>query len=95
MKKGILTKYPGIRPVFSVNGTNNSGNNAAPTFQLAVAQYKLGNGSFWTPHSGAIQSFPLPYDPAGRPVRIETKHTVTVTTHLYVGDQLNLLPLLH
>lgn len=76
--------------MFSVNGTNRRGNNAAPIFQLQVAQYKFGNGSFCTFQSGAIQSLPDPYEPAGRPVNIETKHTVTVTTHLYVGDQLKL-----
>ena len=84
------TKYPGMRPVFSVSGTNRSGNRAAPTFQLAVAQYRFGNGSFCTFHRGDIQSLPDPYEPAGRPVKIETKHTVTVTIHLYLGDQLKL-----
>lgn len=33
---------------------------------------------------------PEPYEPAGRPVKIETKQTVTVRIHLYVGDQLKL-----
>lgn len=59
-------------------------------FQLAVAQYRFGNGEFWTFHSGDIQSLPDPYEPAGRPVKMETKHTVNVRTHLYVGDQLKL-----
>ena len=79
--------------MFSVKGTNKSGNKAAPTFQLAVAQYRLGNGSFWTCQSGAIQSLPEPYEPAGKPVKIETKQTVTVRIHLYIGDQLKLFNL--
>lgn len=49
-----LTKYPGIRPVFSVNGTKSRGNKAAPTFQLAVAQYRFGNGSFCTLNRAAM-----------------------------------------
>ena len=79
-----------MRPVFSVNGTKSSGQIAAPKFQLQVAQYKFGNGSFWTCQRGPIQSFPAPYDPAGSPVRIEIKQTVTVSTHLYVNEKLNL-----
>lgn len=65
------TKYPGIRPDDSVRGTKIKGQNAAPIFHDVVAQYKLGNGLFWTLNSFSIQSFPEPYVPAGRPVKIE------------------------
>jgi hypothetical protein len=78
----VLTKYPGIRPAFSVNGTNTSGKIAAPIFQLHVAQYRFGKGSFCTLKRDAMKLLPAPYEPAGRPVRMETKQTVTVSTHL-------------
>ena len=37
-----------------------------------------------------MYSFPAPYEPAGRPVKIEMKQTVIVRIHLYLSDQLNL-----
>lgn len=64
-------KYPGIRPEDSVNGTKIKGQNAAPIFQDAVAHARLGKGSFWTWNCCSMYLFPAPYDPAGRPVRIE------------------------
>lgn len=69
--KRWLTKYPGIRPEFSVMGTKINGQNAAPMFQLVVAQYSVGNFSCDTPNSSSIYSFPDPYAPAGRPKRID------------------------
>jgi hypothetical protein len=37
-----------------------------------------------------MNPLPAPYEPAGKPVKIEMKHTVTVSIHLYLVDQLNL-----
>lgn len=37
-----------------------------------------------------MYSLPAPYEPAGRPVRMDMKQTVTVRSHLYFNDQLNL-----
>lgn len=37
-----------------------------------------------------MYSLPAPYEPAGRPVRMEMKQTVIVSIHLYFRDQLNL-----
>lgn len=64
-------KYPGMRPVFSVNGTKSSGKTAAPTFHDAVAQYSQGKFSWLMPNSASIWTLPEPYAPAGKPVKIE------------------------
>lgn len=48
MRRKYATKYPGMRPDASVNGTKMSGQKAAPMFQDVVAQARLGNGVFWT-----------------------------------------------
>lgn len=54
------TKYPGIRPEDSVNGTKIRGQNAAPIFQDAVAHARLGKGSFWTWNCCSMYLFPAP-----------------------------------
>jgi hypothetical protein len=87
----MVTQYPGIRPAFSVKGTKTSGKTAAPIFQLHVAQYRFGKGSFCTLKREAMKLLPAPYEPASKPVRMEMKQKVTVRIHLYTGDQLNLL----
>jgi hypothetical protein len=70
-RKRIRTKYPGIRPEFSDMGTKINGQNAAPTFQLVVAQYRVGKFSCEILNSSSIYAFPAPYAPAGRPNKID------------------------
>lgn len=58
--KMYAPKYPGMRPVFSVNGTKSKGKTAAPTFHDAVAQYSHGKLSWLIPNSASIWTLPEP-----------------------------------
>ncbi len=70
-----LTKYPGIRPIFSVIGTKSKGAIAAPIFHDSSAKERYGKFVSSIFHMLDICSEVAPYAPAGRPVRIELAHS--------------------
>jgi len=52
-------------------GTKINGQNAAPIFQLVVAQYNVGKFSCETLNSSSMYALPDPYAPAGSPNKID------------------------
>ena len=52
-------------------GTKINGQNAAPIFQLVVAQYRVGKFSCETLNSCSMYAFPEPYAPAGKPNKMD------------------------
>lgn len=52
-------------------GTKINGQNAAPIFQLVVAQYRVGKLSCEILNASSMYAFPDPYAPAGNPNKID------------------------